>query len=134
MKLLTTIILIIFWDFLMFYQIFLSPQVKRCMIITYKHGTYELLHELPNDLRLNISPRHFHRWGEMPWKKICFRYLVNITYWMQNLAIDVIIYLVSAPTFYWVLLFRVFFFKNIKNIFTAILSCEEVNDRQHWTE
>ena len=28
--------------------IFLSPQVKRCVIITYKHGIYEL----PNDLRL----------------------------------------------------------------------------------
>ena len=27
---------------LMFYQIFLSPQVKRCAIITYKHGMYEL--------------------------------------------------------------------------------------------
>ena len=32
-----TIIFIIFWDFLMFYQIFLSPQVKRCAIITYEH-------------------------------------------------------------------------------------------------
>ena len=38
----------------MFYQIFLSPQVKRCAIITYKHGIYELPHELPNDLRLRI--------------------------------------------------------------------------------
>ena len=46
------IIFIIFWDFLMFYQIFLSPQVKRCAIITHKHGMYELPHELPNDLRL----------------------------------------------------------------------------------
>ena len=27
---------------LMFYQIFLSLQVKRCAIITYKHGIYEL--------------------------------------------------------------------------------------------
>ena len=35
----------------MFYQIFLSPQVKRCAIITYEHGIYELPHELPNDLR-----------------------------------------------------------------------------------
>ena len=38
----------------MFYQIFLSPQVKRCVIITYKHGMYELPHELPNYLRLRI--------------------------------------------------------------------------------
>ena len=36
----------------MFYQIFLSPQVKRWAIITYKHGIYEVPHELPNDLRL----------------------------------------------------------------------------------
>ena len=36
----------------MFYQIFLSPKVKRWAIITYKHGRYELPHELPNDLRL----------------------------------------------------------------------------------
>ena len=36
----------------MFYQIFLSPQVKRCAIIIYKHSIYELPHELPNDLRL----------------------------------------------------------------------------------
>ena len=43
----------------MFYQIFLSPQVKRCAIITYKRKIYQLPHELPNDLRLrklgNIS-------------------------------------------------------------------------------
>ena len=37
---------------MIFLQIFLSPQVKRCMIITYKHGIYELPHKLPNDLRL----------------------------------------------------------------------------------
>ena len=36
----------------MFYQIFLSQQVKRRAIITYKLGDYELPHELPNDLRL----------------------------------------------------------------------------------
>ena len=38
----------------MFYQIFLLPKVKRCMIITYKDGIYELPHELPNDLQLRI--------------------------------------------------------------------------------
>ena len=36
----------------MLHQIFLSPQEKRYAIITYKHGIYELPHELPNDLRL----------------------------------------------------------------------------------
>ena len=36
----------------MFYQIFLSPQVKQWVIITYKHGIYEFPHELQNNLRL----------------------------------------------------------------------------------
>ena len=44
----STISFIIFWDFSMFYQIFLSPQVKRWAIIIYKHGIYQL----PNDIRL----------------------------------------------------------------------------------
>ena len=36
----------------MFYQIFLSPQAKRnVIIISNKHGIYELPNELPNDLR-----------------------------------------------------------------------------------
>ena len=38
----------------MFYQIFLSPQEKRCAIITYEHGTYELCYGLLKDLRLEI--------------------------------------------------------------------------------
>ena len=37
-----------------FDQIFLTPQVKGCAIITYKQGIYELPHELPNELRLRI--------------------------------------------------------------------------------
>ena len=35
----------------MFDQLFLSPQVKRCAIIAYKHGVNELPRELLNDLR-----------------------------------------------------------------------------------
>ena len=38
----------------MFYQFFLSVQVKRWAIITYKHGIFELPHEFPNDLRPKI--------------------------------------------------------------------------------
>ena len=34
----------------MIYQILLWPQVKRWVIITDKHGIYELPHELQNDL------------------------------------------------------------------------------------
>ena len=52
-NLLSTIVFI-FWDFLMFYKVFFSPQVKQCAIITYKHGMYEPSHELPNDLKLRI--------------------------------------------------------------------------------
>ena len=37
----------------MFYQIFLSPQVERWAIISYKHGIYEL----PHDLLKNLRPR-----------------------------------------------------------------------------
>ena len=48
------IMVIIFWDFLMFAQTFLSPKVKQSMIISNKHGIYELSHELPNDFRLRI--------------------------------------------------------------------------------
>ena len=44
----------------MFYQIFLSPQAKRCAIITDKHGMYKLPNELPNNLRLiwKVSKPH----------------------------------------------------------------------------
>ena len=45
---------VIFWDFLMFCQIFLSPQVKRNAIISKKHGIYKLPQKLSNDLRLWI--------------------------------------------------------------------------------
>ena len=38
----------------MFYKNFFSLQVKRCTIITYKHGVYELSYELQNDLRVKI--------------------------------------------------------------------------------
>ena len=36
----------------MFDKIFVSPQVKLIMIISNKHGIYELPHELLNNLRL----------------------------------------------------------------------------------
>ena len=42
----TTISSIIFWDFLMFYQIFLSSQVKQTVIISDKHGIYEFAERL----------------------------------------------------------------------------------------
>ena len=50
-NLVTTIIVIMFWDFLMFYQIFFSPQVKRSVIITNNYGICELHDKFLNDLR-----------------------------------------------------------------------------------
>ena len=38
----------------MFHQIFLSPRVKQCAIISYKRGIFDLPHELPNEFRLRI--------------------------------------------------------------------------------
>ena len=43
---------IIFSNFLMFDQIFLSPQVNGSVIVSNNHGIYELPHEFPKDLRL----------------------------------------------------------------------------------
>ena len=43
---------IIFWNILIDKQIFFSPQAKRSVNISNKHGVYKLPHELPNNLRL----------------------------------------------------------------------------------
>ena len=45
---------IIFWEFLILYQSFFSPQVKRSVNISNKHGIYDMPHHLPNELRLRI--------------------------------------------------------------------------------
>ena len=47
----SSIMYIIFWDSLILYQIFFSPQVKQSMILSNKHGIHQLPHKLPNDLR-----------------------------------------------------------------------------------
>ena len=52
---LSKIIFILFWDFLTFYQIFLSPQGERCSSFTYKHGIDKLPIKLPNNLKKNIT-------------------------------------------------------------------------------
>ena len=46
-----------FYQISMFYQIFLSSQVKQIVIISNKHGIYKLRHEFPNDLRLKEISR-----------------------------------------------------------------------------
>ena len=48
---------IIFRDFLILYHIFFLPKVERGVIISNKHGIYELPNELPNDL--NLISLHF---------------------------------------------------------------------------
>ena len=42
----------------MFDKIFVSPQVKRIVIISTKHGIYKLPQKLPNDLRLKTLGPH----------------------------------------------------------------------------
>ena len=49
-----TIRFIKFWEFLMFGQTFYSPQVKRNVIISNKHGINDLPYELPNDWIFSI--------------------------------------------------------------------------------
>ena len=46
------IIFIIFRHFLMFYQRFFSPQVKRCAIITYKYGIYKFASRIAERFRV----------------------------------------------------------------------------------
>ena len=53
-KILQTTMDIIFWKFLLLYQIFFSPQVQQSVIISSKHGIYQLLEKLPSDLKLMI--------------------------------------------------------------------------------
>ena len=50
----TAITFIIFWNFLMIEQIFLSPHVKRSVIISNKLVNTRCASELPNDLRHRI--------------------------------------------------------------------------------
>ena len=50
----STIMVIIFWDLFMFDKTFLSPQVKRIVIIRNKHRIYKLPSELLNDLRFRM--------------------------------------------------------------------------------
>ena len=45
----------IFREFLILYQFFFSPQVKRSVIISNEDGISELSHELLNDLRLKAT-------------------------------------------------------------------------------
>ena len=86
-KILQTIMDKIFWDFLILHQFFISPQVKRSVIISNKHGICELPHELPSDRsfpvsryftwKLELAPyfvhdcrRHFWRPWKLNWMEV----------------------------------------------------------------
>ena len=62
-----SIVVIIFRDFLMFYQIFYSPQVKQSMIISNNHCIYKLPQELLSEFTLRIL-----RNQEIPGKSLNF--------------------------------------------------------------
>ena len=56
----------------MFYQIFLSPQVKRCAIITYKHGIFEMpqgLRKLGNFRKVSKLHKNDNLVASLPAKK-----------------------------------------------------------------
>ena len=50
----------IFWNFTVFWYRSDSPQVKRNVILSITNLAYQLLHELPNDSRLNDSTTQPH--------------------------------------------------------------------------
>ena len=75
----------------MFYQTFLSPQVKQCAISTCKDGIYELPHELPNDLRLRILG-NYEKSGKCP---KCFVDTCKKTFEKQKLNFSLSALLVS---------------------------------------
>ena len=48
-------VIILYLNFLMFVEVFLSSEMNQSLIISNKHGIYdELSHELPNDVGLRI--------------------------------------------------------------------------------
>ena len=49
----------------MFYQIFLSPQVKRCAIITYKHGNRRVSSRVAEVLK-TLDPRKLGNIRKVP--------------------------------------------------------------------
>ena len=56
----TTIMEMILLEFLMFYQIFCSPQLKWSAISSNKQGVYKLPHKLLNDLRLKKNQENLN--------------------------------------------------------------------------
>ena len=52
----STVMVIIICGFLMLDQVLVPPQVNRIVIISSKHGIYDLPHELPNDFKFKILP------------------------------------------------------------------------------
>ena len=56
---------IIFWDFLILYEIFFSPQLKQSVFISNKHGIYKLPHgskNLPKNRNWTFPIVHYFAW------------------------------------------------------------------------
>ena len=77
---------IIFWDFLMFYQIFFSPQVKRSVIVSHKHSKCEYAQPYSQNKNfVNISKKLLkYRYWTFPaaryftWKLECVKNILSM--------------------------------------------------------
>ena len=74
-----TIIFKIFWEFLMFYQIFLSPQVKQWTIISCKHFIYYFIYKQKSIEKQKLN---FFRSALSHMKtRVSLKYFVNDYLW-----------------------------------------------------
>ena len=118
---------IIFWDFLILYQTLFSPQVRSSVIISNKHGIYELPHELRNDLRLsklgNIKISKLHKiiaWCSVNTSK---KFLKN-----KNWTLPVGRYFTEKLRFAWNILARIVDMLKALPALSAITVCTQARN------
>ena len=70
-KVSSSIMIIIFWDFLTLYQIFFPSQGKQNVIFSTMHVIYESPHLLPKDLKQEI--RKYQKNLETLWKYLAWK-------------------------------------------------------------
>ena len=111
----------------MFDIIFVSPQLKRIVIIGNKHGIYELPHELRNDLRLrklgNIKISKLHRiiaWCSVNTSK---KFLKN-----KNWTLPVGRYFTEKLQFAWNILARIVDMLKALPALSAITVCTQARN------
>ena len=84
----TTILVIIFWNFTMFQYRSKSPQVKRNLLSSITNLVYKLPHELLNELRLGILAKTRKKTLKKHAKQISnFSFQVQF-YWISLLLLD----------------------------------------------